>query len=73
MLKLTEYSIPAIQDEVQALVTKGLINRKNHIYDLAKHFGYNQWQEIERLLEFNDYLLRDNISELLGQEVWMND
>lgn len=73
MLQLRQYSIQDIQDEVCALVSQGLVKRQNHIYELAKYFSYRQWPEIERLLEANDYLLRDRVIDLLGQETWVND
>jgi Domain of unknown function (DUF4327) len=73
MLKLREYTIQDIQDEVQALITKGAISHQQYLYELAKFFGYREWQEIERLLESHDYLLRDNIIDLVGKECWLND
>lgn len=73
MLKLRHCCIQDIQDEVRALVAKGSVGQQNHIYELAKYFGYGEWQEIERLLDMNDYLLRDNIIDLVGAESWVND
>jgi hypothetical protein len=73
MLKLREYTLQDIQDEVEALVTRGAVSYQNHLYDLVKFFGYGEWHQIERLLESHDYLLRDNVVDLVGQECWVND
>jgi hypothetical protein len=73
MLKLREYTLQDIQDEVRALVTRGAVSDQNHLYDLIKFFGYGEWHGIERLLESHDYLLRDNVIDLVGRECWMND
>lgn len=68
-----QYSIQAIQDEVRALVTRGSIGKRNQLYTLAKFFGDREWPNIERLLETNEYLLRDSVCDLIGKESWMND
>ncbi len=73
MLKLREYTLQAIQDEVQALVTRGAVSDQNHLYDLVKFFGYQEWPEVEQLLENHDYRLRDNVIDLVGQACWVND
>lgn len=73
MLTVHQYSITDFQDEVRALVTRGLVGRQQRIFELRRHFGDRQWQDIERLLEANDYLLRGHIIDLVGKESWTND
>ena len=73
MLQTRRYSMADIQDEVRALVMKGDVNRQQPIYSLCRKFTYLEWQQIERTLESHDYLLRDHISDLMGNEYWSND
>ena len=68
MLELRQYSIQDIKEEVRTLLAKGAVGQQNPIYELAKYFGYCEWLSIEQLLEHNDYLLRDNIIDLVGKE-----
>ncbi|MEM9091127.1 MAG: DUF4327 family protein [Cyanobacteria bacterium P01_F01_bin.53] len=68
-----QYSIQVIQDEVRSLVERGSIGKKNQLYTLAKFFGDHEWPKIERILETNEFLLRDPVYDLIGQESWMND
>lgn len=67
------YSIYAIQDEVRALVTKGSISKHHQIYALARYFDSREWPEVEKVLTTHEYLLRDCVCDLIGQESWMND
>jgi hypothetical protein len=73
MLKLQEYTLQDVQGEVQALIMRGAVGYQNHLYDLVEFFGYGEWRQIQRLLESNEYLLRDNIIDLVGRECWAND
>lgn len=73
MLAERQYSICSIQDEVRALVTKGSVGRQHQIYSLSRHFSDREWQQVGQVLETNDYLLRDCVVDLIGQEAWMND
>lgn len=73
MLQSVRYSINAIQDEARELVNRGLISRKQPIYVLCKYIPAREWACIESELEKSDFLLRDRISDLLGQEEWEND
>jgi len=68
-----QYSISAVQDEVRALVTRGVIGRRHKIYSLASHFSKYRWSEVESVLVDNDFLLRDPVGELIGKESWLND
>ncbi|MEL7332720.1 MAG: DUF4327 family protein [Cyanobacteria bacterium J06560_2] len=67
------YSIQVIQEEVRALVAKGSLSRHVQLYSLSRHFAPEDWQEIEHLLSLNEYLLRDSVYDLIGQESWVND
>lgn len=73
MTQLRQYSICDIQDEVCALISRGSVGRQNRIYELSRYFGDRQWPKIERLLEENDYLLRDFVIDLVGKESWRSD
>jgi hypothetical protein len=61
------------QDEVSDLVTQGSVGRQQRIYELSRHFSDRDWQNIERLLEENEYLLRDFVIDLVSKEAWAND
>jgi hypothetical protein len=73
MPAVRQCSIHDIQDEVRALVDRGSIGRQNYIYELCRYFNSREWQEIEPILEENDYLLRDHVIDLLGKEYWLSD
>jgi Domain of unknown function (DUF4327) len=67
------HSIADIQDEVRALVARGSVGRQQRIYELSKYFDDRQWQNVERQLAANNFLLRDRVIELTGKESWSND
>jgi Domain of unknown function (DUF4327) len=73
MLVIRQYSITDFQDEVRALVARGSVGRQQRIYELRQHFSDRQWQNVEKLLAQEDYLLRGHIIDLVGKESWMND
>ncbi|MGB8701117.1 MAG: DUF4327 family protein [Thermosynechococcaceae cyanobacterium] len=73
MPTLHQYSIADIQDEVRALIARGSVGRHQRIYELSKYFSDREWQNVERLLEANDYFLRDHVIDLAGKESWNND
>lgn len=73
MYTLRLYSIDDLQNEVRSLVDRGLIGRQHYIYELIKHFSDQEWPNVERVLEDNDYLLRDRVIDLLGKEAWLSD
>jgi hypothetical protein len=68
-----QYSMTDIQDEVRALVERGLVGKQARIYELKKFFSDRKWQTIERLLDMHDYVLRGHIIDLVGKESWIND
>jgi len=73
MVTLERYCISDFQDEVRALIARGAVDRQQRIYELKKYFGDRQWQEVERLLETDDYVLRGRIIDLVSAESWTND
>lgn len=68
-----QYSIEMIRDEVRSLVDKGTINRNQPIYVLCQYIPAREWVCVECELERCDYLLRDQISDLIPSEKWDND
>jgi hypothetical protein len=70
---LRQYSITDIQEEVRALVSRGLVGRQQRIYELSRHFSDRQWHNVEQLLSANNFLLRDRVIDLAGKEAWKND
>jgi hypothetical protein len=73
MLPTVHYSIDVIREEAKQLINQGKLNRQQPIYTLCCHFPPCEWNGIEQALEFNDYLLRDRIVDLLGCECWAED
>ena len=73
MMTTVRYSLDVIRDEVRQLVEKGLLQRQQPIYTLDQYIPASEWLEVERELELNDFLLRDPIIDLLGQEEWEED
>ena len=73
MLKTYSFTISDIQDEVRALVSKGMVSRHQSLYTLCQYFSHREWQQIETLLESHSYLLRDQIADLMPCERWDND
>lgn len=73
MSTVREYTLCDVRDEVQALVSQGSIGRQNRIYSLCPFFSHRDWFNIEKILEANDFLLRDTVVDLLGKEAWTND
>lgn len=68
-----QYSIEVIQDEARDLVRKGVVSRQQPIYTLCQHIPAREWACVEGELEKCDFLLRDRIGDLMGQERWEND
>jgi hypothetical protein len=67
------YSIDVVRDEVRRLVAKGIVSRQQPIYILCHHISAREWVCVENELERCNYLLRDRIADLLGNEHWDND
>lgn len=66
------YSINLIKEKARELVAKGLVSRRQPIYNLCNFIPAGEWYSIEIELEFNGYLLRDHIIDLIQPEVWEN-
>ncbi len=73
MLVLEKSSLADFQDEVRALVARGVVGRQQQIYELRRHFGELAWHNVEQLLNLHDYLLKDYIIDFVGKESWIND
>ncbi|MEA5552464.1 DUF4327 family protein [Anabaena cylindrica UHCC 0172] len=67
------YDIEVIKKEALQLAKKGLVNRQQPIYTLAKYIPDSEWAYFEQELEQNEYLLRDRIIDLLDHETWEED
>ncbi|ACK71795.1 conserved hypothetical protein [Gloeothece citriformis PCC 7424] len=67
------YSIKMIQDEVRQLVENGTVSRHQPIYVLCQYIPPREWVCVECELERCDYLLRDQIGDLIASESWDND
>lgn len=66
-------TLDAIRDEARQLVESGAIDRKQPIYALCRFISPSEWECVELELEDNDFLLRDEILDLLGREDWSSD
>lgn len=73
MIQSVRYSIDVIQEEVRHMVKKGLVSRRQPIYNICQHIPVREWQEVERELENHGFLLRDRIIDLMGREDWDED
>ena len=67
------YSIDMIKDEARQLVEKGCISRHQPIYILCQYIPAREWVCVECELEEFDYLLRDEIADLIPDETWESD
>jgi hypothetical protein len=67
------YSIDMIRDEARQLVEKGTISRHQPIYILCQYIPAREWVCVECELEQCDYLLRDQIGDLIASETWDSD
>ena len=50
-----------------------IVSRQQPIYTLSRYLPVSIWEQVERQLEENNFLLRDPIGELISQEQWSND
>ncbi len=67
------YTISMIKDEVRQLVERGTVSRHQPIYVLCEYIPPREWVCVETELERCDYLLRDQIGDLIPCETWDND
>lgn len=68
-----QYSIDMIRDEARHLVDKGKVSRHQPIYVLCQFIPAREWVYVECELEKCDYLLRDQIGDLIPSERWESD
>ncbi|BBH38934.1 hypothetical protein myaer102_14500 [Microcystis viridis NIES-102] len=62
-----------IKDEVRQMVEQGVVSRHQPIYTLCQFIPPREWVCVECELERCDYLLRDQIGDLIASESWDND
>jgi hypothetical protein len=62
-----------IKDEVRQLVERGTVCRQQPIYVLCQYIPPREWMCVELELEKCDYLLRDQIGDLIASECWDDD
>ena len=63
-----------VKEEARQLVEAGALDRKQPIYALCRFIPpLVSGKCVELELEESDYLLRDEIADLLGREDWSND
>ena len=67
------YSLKMIKDEVRQLVETGTVSRQQPIYVLCQYIPAREWVCVECELERSDFLLRDQIGDLMSSECWDND
>lgn len=73
MKTTVKYDLEVLKEEARELVKKGKIQRNEPIYALCKFIPGRDWVCVELELEENDFLLRDKIIDLLGNEIWDDD
>ncbi|MGB5595064.1 MAG: DUF4327 family protein [Crocosphaera sp.] len=69
----TPYTITMIKDEVRHLVDTGVVSRQQPLYVLCEFIPPREWVCVENELERCEYLLRDQIADLMACENWEND
>ncbi|MEA5509921.1 DUF4327 family protein [Crocosphaera sp. UHCC 0190] len=69
----TNYTISMIKDEVRQLVETGTVSRQQPLYVLCEFIPPREWVCVESELERSEYLLRDQIGDLIACENWDND
>ncbi len=67
------YTIDMIREEARHLVEKGIVSRHQPIYILCQYIPAREWVKVECELEQWDYLLRDQIGDLIARESWDSD
>ncbi|MGB3757473.1 MAG: DUF4327 family protein [Rivularia sp. (in: cyanobacteria)] len=67
------YNIETIKDEIRELVDRGKLCRNEPICRVCKFIPPREWICFECELEKNDFLPRDWIIDLIGDEEWVDD
>ncbi|MGB3641777.1 MAG: DUF4327 family protein [Rivularia sp. (in: cyanobacteria)] len=67
------YNIDNIKDEIRELVDEGKLCRNEPICRVCKFIPPREWICFECELEKYDYLPRDWIVDLIGDEKWVED
>ncbi|MBD0335958.1 MAG: DUF4327 family protein [Cyanobacteria bacterium Co-bin13] len=72
-LFIQQYTLDTLRDEAHQLVEKGILSRQQPIFSLCSHIPAREWPYLESELERHDFLLRDRIVDLIGNESWSED
>lgn len=72
-LPTVRLDLEAIREEAVHLVEQGILHYQQPLYLLASYFPAREWPAIEWELEWNDYLLRDRLIDLIGHRAWRSD
>lgn len=67
------YNLDMLRDEARALIDKHMVDRQQPIHALCRFIPEEGWQCMELALAENEFLLRDRIIDLIGDEVWKED
>ncbi len=67
------FSIETLKEEINCLLEKRIVDRRQSLYVLLEHLPAKKWLDIECELERCDYLLRDRIGDLVGDPQWHDD
>ncbi len=67
------YTLDLLRDEVQELVSQGVVDRQQPIYTLCRYIPGREWECFEIALEENEFLPNEHIIDLLSKEVWRDD
>ncbi len=67
------YNIDNIKDEIRELVDEGKLRRNEPIFRVCKFISSREWICVECELEKYDYLPRDWIVDLIGDEKLLED
>jgi len=73
MLPLAPLSLNTIKEKAKQLVEKRIISPQQQIYCLCQYIPACEWLELQKILELNEFLIRDRIIDLLAQEKWFHD
>ena len=70
---IIQYDIQSLQQAALTLVQQGELTRKQPIYRLCQYIPARQWLNVECELERYDFLLRDQIGDLVACQSWEDE
>lgn len=68
-----QYTLSMLRDEARQLIEQGIVSRQQPIFTLCSYISAREWPYVELELERNNFLLRDRLIDLIGQEEWSED